>query len=123
MKQMPALQKIREFYKSNRSLMGLSKQVIDCAKIQDYEGVNQEYKELVRRLNGWMTMSAECADHFQGQLYFPDVTTISITLEQLMVAQQSNDYVLLADYLELSLNKLFETVIESLRSILPHQQV
>ena len=50
MKQMPALQKIREFYKSNRSLLGLSKQVIDCAKIQDYEGVNQEYKELVRRL-------------------------------------------------------------------------
>lgn len=120
MEQMPSLQKIREFYKSNRALLGISKQVIDCARIQDYEGVNQEYKELVRRLNGWMTMSAECADQFQGQLYFPDVTTISVTLEQLMVAQQSHDYVLLADYLELSLNPLFEKVFESLRSILPN---
>lgn len=117
MEAIPSIEEARQLYSDNRRVFLSMERIVFNARRQDYEEVNLILKNLILLLDGWMKKVIRFGGVFTGAVYFPDVNSISMTMNQLIEAQGQRDYVLLADYLELGLKPLLNQVFESLRSI------
>lgn len=112
----PDIGEARQLYNDNTWVFYIMENAIYDARKQDYEGVNLNLKNLIARMDEWMKRVIHFGSIFANEVYFPDINSISMTLNQLIEAQNQRDYVLLADYLELGLKPLVNQVFESLRS-------
>lgn len=104
-------------YDTGRALLVLAEHVSRNCRKQDYEGVQYGMQGLIGQLGNWVQQVLEQGQEYGTSVYVPDQNSITATIAQLMEAQQAGDYVLLADYVELSLKPLLLQVQQSLREI------
>lgn len=116
MEAIPSIEEARQLYNQNRRVFLNMENTIYDARKQDYEGVNYSLTNLIAYMDEWMKEVIRFGSIFVSEVYFPDINSISVTMNQLIEAQSQKDYVLLADYLELGLKPLLFQVFESLRS-------
>lgn len=107
----------KDFYRESRRLLIISEHIICDCRRQDYEGVNFGMQSLCSQLESWTQQVLEYGKIYQNQIYFPDMDSITVTISQLMKAQQAGDYILMADYLELSFNPMLLQVQQNLRDL------
>lgn len=116
MEAIPSIEEARQLYNNNRRIYRFMECVVYDARKQDYEGVNQNLKRVIWFLDEWMKEVIRFGVVFAGEVCFPDVNSISVTINQLVETQNQRDFVLLADYLEFSLKPLLNQVFECLRN-------
>lgn len=115
MEAIPGIEEARQLYNNNRRVFMFAERIIFAARKQDYEGVNLYLEKLIRFLEEWMRDVIRFGVVVTQEICFPDVNSISMTMNQLVEAQSQKDYVLLADYLEFGLKPLLNQVFEGLR--------
>lgn len=116
MEAIPSLEEARQLYNNNKRVFRFMEYVVYDARKQDYEGVNLNLKNVIRFLDEWMKEVIRFGVVFAGEVCFPDMNSISVTINQLLETQNQRDFVLLADYLEFSLKPILNQVFECLRN-------
>ncbi|MBE5943482.1 MAG: motility associated factor glycosyltransferase family protein [Lachnospiraceae bacterium] len=104
---------IRELYNTNISLQFKSQLIVSYAHIQNYDKVFRNLMLLTKEMSGYI---AGCMEH-KGVIGV-DVTELGIGdfLTSIMDAQKADDYVLIADLIEIQLIPFLLNVQETMRN-------
>ncbi len=108
-----------ELFRLSGAMLNRSELLAQSCRKQDYEGVNIYLKAIIAEFENYMSKVIAVGEQYKEQLSFPDAQSMVMTISQILEAQETGDYVLQADYMELSLKPLVLEVLNCLRIVKP----
>lgn len=109
----------QQIYRTNVQLQGVTNQIIHACHVQDYDKVVQLFTELTSRLMQVLESVFQDVAFYNQQDLVVNPEGVSASLEDMLLAQENQDYVLLADLLELQLVPFLQSLQEQIRSYEP----
>lgn len=105
-------------YRQIEQVLEIAEQVIYAAREQNYDKVNRTFsREFMLPYQSFLTSLFSKQDEFLKMDLQIDTTSFIQLTSQLLEAQEQRDYVLLADYLELQLQPLVLSVLDTVREL------
>lgn len=114
--------KEKELLNWQAAMISLAEQIIEESRRQNYEAVHALMSSLIARVEMWVSSIVECGIRYQESgIDFPDVECITKTIEEICTTQQEKDWVLLADYLQMSFLPMIYQCQQSLLIVLQEE--
>ncbi len=105
-----------QIYSMNTSLQDIAGQIIRACHVQNYDKVVRTFTDLTNNLMLMLDAVLSDLSFYNQEMELVNPEGVSASLQDILVAQENKDFVLLADLLELQLIPFLQSVQEAIRT-------
>lgn len=106
----------QEIYSTNVRLQSIIEYIVYACHTQNYDKVVRTFTDLTADLMQVLNAVLSDADFYNQEMLIVNPEGINASLQDILVAQENKDYVLLADLLELQLVPFLQSLQEAIRA-------
>ena len=106
----------QQIYCTNTLLQGIAFSIIRACHVQNYDKVVRTFTDLTNNLMSVLDAVFSDLSFYNQEMELVNPEGVSASLQDILVAQENKDYVLLADLLELQLVPFLQSVQEAIRT-------
>lgn len=106
----------RQIYNTNVQLQAIIEQIIYACHTQNYDRVVRTFTDLTNNLMLVLESVFSDIDFYNQEMDIVSPEGVNASLQDILIAQEDRDYVLLADLLELQLLPFLQSLQESIRA-------
>lgn len=106
----------QQLYENNIRIQSLAHRIVDACRVQNYDTVVRTFTDMTTMLMSDLDVVFSEISYYNQEMELVNPDSVSASLQDMLMAQENEDYVLLADLIELQLIPFVQSLQEAIRA-------